>query len=408
MHLHVLATVWLITLTAVSASPENVLEERNYCNKDACLRAVSKARTAKADCSSFLQPTVTPCPVTVCKTITKTTACKTSTITKPCTVTATRTAKETTVVTDIITEPVTITTVTTSTTTTTTVTTITGIPLLEKRELEERNGCKATTRRATKTPQCAATCKNKDAYSSACSCLGVRVPKATTVKAKTVTTTKTVFTTSTPVITVPAKPCVTKKATVAEIKTEVDTKTITSPVATETKIITETITETSTFTEPPTPCTKYYVSVLANAWWQLSTDIASSIPGIDLTPDRDEASTFVLSPITPDSPSPFEIRTSDGDEPVGIFRNPNNQNEVAPLGVRPDVLRSLNCERDDLNQLSCIENGSEPELITQVCYVGDGREQVFGGFSRQDSPEGVECEWLSISLEEACGVPPLG
>lgn len=151
--------------------------------------------------------------------------------------------------------------------------------------------------------------------------------------------------------------------------------------------------------------------MLANAWWQLSEQITTSVPGIDLTGDRDEASIFTLNPVSPDSPSPFELITGNRNTPVGVFREPNDGNTVKPLGVGFGVLRSLNCERDDLNQLSCIENGSEPELIPRVCYVRDGsgfREQVYGGFSRQDSPEGVECEWLSISLEEACGVPPLG
>ncbi|KAM0274388.1 hypothetical protein ACHAQH_007890 [Verticillium albo-atrum] len=198
---------------------EAMPQAANKCSHNNCLRAVIAGsfpnRPTVADCSSFLRKTVTPAAYTetIWETVTPATETATSVSTSVATELTTVTVLETL---DVATQTVT--------------TTITAAPVVDKREAGE-------TVHPTAIPTYATACRSADAYSSACSCIGVS---------------PTTITEATPTVKVTSTSTVTAQTTIGVV----ETVTTTVP-ATVTNTESRTVTAVATATVQPRPWDRF-------------------------------------------------------------------------------------------------------------------------------------------------------
>ncbi|KAH8178646.1 hypothetical protein LIA77_00165 [Sarocladium implicatum] len=275
----------LLCIAALAAPlAEATSVKKSYgCRNDACLKAVlgTNNKPCQAECKSFLKITVTPAAKTVFKTVTTTsTTLSRVPATARGTTLVTVTQTESVVETDY--ESVTATQTNYDTTTVTeavTITSTTGalpdnppfkrainternpflcVDLEDFEEKEKRYVAAQgpVTVRPTKIPTTAKACTNTAAFSSACSCLGVR---ATTITAPrptvTKTTKKTVYKARPTTVTVKTV-TVTSTAKTDVVTTTYSTNVITTTVQTnevDLTVATNTVTATSVVEVPPNP-----------------------------------------------------------------------------------------------------------------------------------------------------------
>ncbi|KAH6676920.1 hypothetical protein F5X68DRAFT_245931 [Plectosphaerella plurivora] len=201
--------VVLLGSSAASCMPQAASAPN--CSHNNCLRAVIAGsfpqRPTRADCSSFLQKTVTPAAYTetIWETITPATATATSTSVETATLRPTETVVQTVDVTQTV------------------VTTVTGAPVLKRQ----------VTVHPSVLPTYATACRSVEAYSSACSCIGIS---------------PTTITVATPTVKVTSTSTVTAQTTVGVV----ETATVTIP-ATETGTATRTVTAVNTVVVQPAP-----------------------------------------------------------------------------------------------------------------------------------------------------------
>ncbi|KAG7137932.1 hypothetical protein HYQ45_004786 [Verticillium longisporum] len=238
------------------------------CSHNNCLRAVIAGsfpnRPTVADCSSFLRKTVTPATYTetIWETVTPTTQTATSFST------------------DVAVQVTTVTVVdTVDVTTQTLTTTITAVPAARKREDGEYQEKRQVTEVPSAMPTYATACRSTEAYSSACSCIGIS-PATITV--------------ATPTVKVTSTSTVTAQVTVGVIET-VTTVVPTTVTNTESR----TATAVATAVVQPRPWDRFILRAVggrANGRfaysWQFESNVASLVQSFG---SRGQATVFSLS-----------------------------------------------------------------------------------------------------------------
>ncbi|KAI0123132.1 hypothetical protein BJ170DRAFT_126949 [Xylariales sp. AK1849] len=329
MHFNVIHAV-LGSLVIISVASLPGLETRTYCVRDKCHNRVnagpkhlednSASSSARKDCSSFLEKTVTPCPVTITITVTslrtgdavtvpvtetqRTTRTIGTTITLPITTTITPTTTETSNDTLLVNVTATVTEGTTTilpTTVETEVVTqsstvfhpekraVTTIPArYSGKDTDKPKACHLPAdsvypsyQTATKIPYYASCDENVASYSSACSCLGVvgaaaTVPPATSTE--TITITRTIAPTITQTTTVPEAETTEFTSTITtlitlvgeeETTTEVSTVFVTSTATTSTtkvsSVIPSTVVTSTTLVTVPSTCPFFQLQAVGGA-----------------------------------------------------------------------------------------------------------------------------------------------
>ncbi|KAH7020818.1 uncharacterized protein B0I36DRAFT_367303 [Microdochium trichocladiopsis] len=366
---------------------------QHMCARDKCLNGVSRgplslkgdraASVASKDCAWFLDVTVTPCPVTITATVTA--------LQTPGTVTdvVTLVATETEFLTDVVTEVTTTTPVTTeitsetsvstvtelssstetivsvsTTTTTTSTTTVSSVPL--KRAVPTSAGranCPASSTKPVTSIPCYAPCgKTAAAYSSACSCLGVK-GTTTTLPASTVKVTVTA-TASVPAVTATQTTSQTTldesvtttttqlTLTAATPSTTTTTTTLPSTTTTTTTLVQTTFTQTTTtttitaLTVLPTSCNlRLQVASGGTYTGQYATNYRDARNPLALTPDQGDAAVLHQEYATGylrDGDS--NIGSTRGTLPANIFFGPLSDTSLSPLVCQRGA--ALSCRND--------------------------------------------------------------
>ncbi|KAM0323039.1 hypothetical protein ACHAQA_009138 [Verticillium albo-atrum] len=257
-----------LALGLLFGTAEAMPQAANKCSHNNCLRAVIAGsfpnRPTVADCSSFLQKTVTPATYT--ETIWETVT--------PVTETATS------VSTDVATELTTVTVVETLDVATQTVTTtITAAPPVRRREDGENQEKRQVTEHPSAIPTYATACRSVEAYSSACSCIGVS-PTTVTV--------------ATPTVKVTSTSTVTAHTTVGVVESVT-----TTVLATVTNTESRTVTAHATSTVQPRPWERFVVRAVGgrinNLYaysWQFDQSQQSLVQSFN---NRGRATTFGLT-----------------------------------------------------------------------------------------------------------------
>ncbi|KAG9253831.1 uncharacterized protein F5Z01DRAFT_130944 [Emericellopsis atlantica] len=213
---HFLSTLPLAL--SLVASVEALPQAAPQCSHNNCLRAVIAGsfpnRPTQADCSSFLRKTVTPAAYTetLWETVTPVTETATSYSTQVATELETVTVLETI---DVTTQTVTA--------------TVTADPAIVRRDngIDQQEKRQVTVQPSV-MPTYATACRSVEAYSSACSCIGI---SPTTV------------TEATPTVTVTSTSTVTASTTIGLVETVTTTGTV-AVTDTESRIVTTTTTKT--------------------------------------------------------------------------------------------------------------------------------------------------------------------